>query len=158
MYELIENLLNSESFKSEVKFITRKFAANEKILEQGKQHRDFYLIRSGSVRVIVKTEINERSQLRPGIADLISGDVFGEFGLFDDLPTSADVIAVTESELIEIDIATFKNFLEKNQKIGYLIFLAMLKTLVKRLRHADKTILNLYLWGMKAHQLDKHLD
>ena len=69
-----------------------------------------------------------------------------------------DIISIDDSELIEIDIQTFKTFLEANPEIGYQVLVIMLNKLVSRLRHADKTIFTLYSWGMKAHKLDQFLE
>ena len=159
MFEILHTLLQEDPvFKNNVKFITRQFKANDKILEQGQLHKSVYLIKSGKVRVVVHADIKESSPMRPGIADLGVHDVFGEFALFDNMPASADVIAVDDSELIEIDIPSLKTFLEKNPEIAYTFFVAMINTLVSRLRHADKSIFTLYSWGMKAHKLDKYLE
>lgn len=158
MFEIIHALLEDPAFNSKVKYEIKHFKANEKILLQGKEHQKVYLIEKGTVRIIVNAEIREHSTVRPGIADLGPHDIFGEFGLFDDLPASADVMAVVDSELLEIDMPSFKVFLGANPDVAAKIYLAILKILVKRLRCADKTIFSLYTWGMKAHQLDKYLE
>jgi len=159
IYNLINTLLDNESFKSNVKFSIKKFKPNEKILEQGKDHSFFYLIKKGQVRIIVNSEIKEENlSIHPGIVDLSENDIFGEFELFDDLPASADVVTVVESELVEIDIDSFRNYLENNSQIGYKLLFSILKILVSRLRRADKTIFNLFLWGIKVKKIDKDLD
>lgn len=158
MFEKLQSLLNDSSFQSNVIHRTKKFNPNDKILIQGEMHPCIYLIKSGKVRIVVSGDLEEKKMLRPGVNELGQDDIFGEFGIFDDSPASADVIAITKTELIEIDIASFKKYLQDNPKIGYEIFLEMLKILVQRLRHADKTIVNLFAWGIKAHQIDKHLE
>lgn len=157
MFHVLHQLLADPTFKEKVKFKSIEFKANDKILEQGKSHVSVYLIKSGKVRVVIHAEVKESSPMRPGIADLGVNDVFGEFGLFDNLPASADVIAVDDSELVEIDIPSLKKYLESNPEIAYQFLVTMINTLVGRLRHADKTIFTLYAWGMKAHKLDQLL-
>jgi CRP/FNR family cyclic AMP-dependent transcriptional regulator len=159
MFEIINALIENPDFQNKVKFTSKHFNAKDKILVQGEQHPNFFLIKNGTVRVTVTTLLKEEetAALRPGVADLGPNDIFGEFGLFDDLPASADVASVVESELLEIDIPSFKAYLNENPTIGYKIYQELLQTLVKRLRHADKVIYNLYAWGIKAHQLDKYL-
>lgn len=158
MFDVLLQLLEDPAFKEQVKFTSRQFKINDKILEQGQSHVSVYLIKSGKVRVVVHAEIKDSSPMRPGIADLGANDVFGEFGLFDSMPASADVIAVDDCELIEIDIPALKIYLDNNPKIAYQFLVAMINTLVSRLRHADKTIFTLYSWGMKAHKLDQFLE
>ncbi len=158
MFDFLYKLLDDPAFKAKVKYNLRHFKTNEKILEQGKPHRCLYLIKSGKVRVIVRAAIKDESPIRPGIAELGENDVFGEFGLFDDHPASADIIAIDDSVLIEIDIKTFKTFLDANPEIGYQVLVSMLNKLASRLRRADKTIFTLYSWGMKAHKLNQFLE
>lgn len=158
MLDIILQLLNDDEFNSSVKFSLLKFKPQDKILVQGTVHQKLFLIKSGKVRVIVSTEFEGKTQFRPGIADLGPNDIFGEFGLLDELPASADVNAVIDSELIEIDIPSLKDYLDTHPEIGYKILTSMGKTLVTRLRHADKTIINLYAWGMKANKLDQYLE
>ena len=152
MIKIITTLLANKSFQKKVQFNTRRFSANEKILLQGEMHHCLYLIKIGRVRIRINTDINDTLQLRPGVADLGPNDIFGEFGLFDDLPASADAETIVESELLEIDAPSFKQFLDDNPPIAYTIYLEMLKTLVKRLRSADKTIYSFYSWGVKAYK------
>lgn len=156
MFGLLQNLIINPQFKTEVKNHIILLETHQKIVEQGKVHLSFYLINKGKLRVIINP--GKQGSIHPSIAELGPGDIFGEFSLFDDGPANADVIAVTPSELVEIDKKSFLNYLEKNTEVGYLILTEMLKTLTKRLRNADKTILCLYTWGLKAHQLDKHLE
>lgn len=160
MHDIINSLLEDPEFVEKVHFLTRTYKANERIISQGEAHTGVFLIKSGTVRVTVTAEFKEDpndSTLRPGVADLGANDIFGEFGLFDDLPASADVKALTDAEILEIDIPSFKNFLDSHREIAYTIYLPIIKTLVKRLRSADKVIYKLYSWGTKAHQLDKYL-
>lgn len=165
LFEKLRILLDSTSFKDNVLYNIKKFHPNEKILEQGKKHSCVYLIKDGKVRIVVSgsSPVSAGSSkkepvVKPGVNELGSDDIFGEFGIFDDAPASADVVAITETELIEIDIESFKNFLQKNPEIGYEILFEMLKVLVKRLRHANITIVNLFSWGIKAHHIDKYLE
>ena len=156
MFDIIHKLLDDPTFKSDVKYTTRKFKTNDIILKQGHPHSCVYLIKKGKVHVILSAQSKKNIQVRSCIADLSKNDVFGEFGLFDDLPASADVIAAADTDLIEIDIPSFRIFLESKPAIGYQVFLAMLKNLVTRLQHADKSIVSLYTWGIKAPDLDEH--
>src|SRR5271170_7704309 len=103
MLYIIHALLDDATFKYKVKYSIRQYKAKDKILEQGKEHRFFYLIKQGKVHVIVKDEAKSGSKLKPGIAHLYENDIFGELALFDNMPANADVIAKIDCELIEID-------------------------------------------------------
>ncbi|MBA2654115.1 MAG: cyclic nucleotide-binding domain-containing protein [Gammaproteobacteria bacterium] len=157
MFDILHTLFEDPSFTSQVKWTKKKYKAHDKILEQDTPHPNFYLILKGKVRVVRHADTTSKQHVQPGIADLSPPDIFGEFGLFDDSPASADVIAITRSELIEIEIVTFRAFLDANPKMGYEILSDILKTLVTRLRRADKTIAGLFAWGIEAHKIDKEL-
>ena len=158
MFDTLRSLLDNPAFKSQVTHATIKLEANQHLLRQGEKHSNIFIIISGKVRVAVSGMEDTSKNVHPGITELGPENIFGEFSLFDDSPASADIITMSETELIKIDTQSFKVFLETNQEVGYKIFMEMLKALVGRLRQADKTILNLYAWGIKAHQIDKHLE
>jgi CRP-like cAMP-binding protein len=144
--------MNNESFKNSVKYAYVKIRPNQQILIEGKMHSTLYLIKSGALRVVVNSESTEFPIIAPGIAHLGPGEIVGEFTFIDNSPASADVFADTESELIEIDIHTFRKFLDNNPNIGYQFFFELLKVFVNRYRRTNKTILNLLEWGIKMEQ------
>lgn len=164
MNKLIHDLIDCPEFQKKVQFESKLYAANDKILVQGEVHNEFYFIKSGVIKVSLHTDFEEGSQYRLGFSHLEANDIFGELAFFEALPTTseslpatADVVALTDSEIIAIHIPSFHAFLTEHPHIGYEIVLGMGSTLVKRLRHADKTIINLYAWGMKANKLDQYL-
>lgn len=158
MLGMIQLLLNNDDFKTKVNHCIKKLDAHTKILNQGEKHIQFYFIMKGKVKIVVRGEVENHKKISPGIVELKENDIFGEFSLFDtDTPANADVITVTEVELLEINNESFRKYLEENTKIGYKFLLYIFDILVKRLRHADSTILNIYAWGLKAHNIDKHL-
>src|SRR5438067_12201573 len=91
------SLLDNPTFKAEVKHSLRVYPPNKKIIEQNKLSTNFYLIKSGTVRVLIRGDLEGGKNLHPGICDLGPDEIFGELGLFDNLPASADVISLTES-------------------------------------------------------------
>lgn len=158
MCEILKKLVNNPSFKDTVVVVNRKIKPHQIILHQGETHPSFYLIKSGAVRILIHSESQDNFNVHPGILDLGPDDVFGELELFGELPAHADVIAITKTELIEIDKYTFLKYLQKDREKGYQIILELLQALILRLRDADKKILYLYRWGLKCHDIDKFLE
>ena len=157
LIETLQSLITDQKFNEMVHHKVIIFKADQKILSQDQEHSSIYLIQEGRVRVVMNKALTDHT-LRPGIADLGINEILGELSLFDDLPASADVVALQECKLLEIDIPSFQAFLKKNPKIGYQVYHDILLALVKRLRQSDKAILHLYEWGMRAHKLDKHFE
>ncbi len=157
MHELIRSLLADESFLTDVKTKLQTIKPNKKIIQQGDSHKYLYVIESGHVRIIIKGHLNNEVDLHPGIYDLGAGEVFGEFGLFDDQPASADACAVTKTKLIAIEKESLRRYMDSHKVRGYIILTEMFTKLVCQIRHANTTVVNLYCWGIKNHSIDKYL-
>ncbi len=71
---------------------------NQHIFEEGDLADFFYIIITGTVQVTKQIE-NEQVEV---LALKISGDIFGEMGIIDNLPRSATVVAATDVELFKI--------------------------------------------------------
>jgi CRP/FNR family cyclic AMP-dependent transcriptional regulator len=69
------------------------------------------------------------------------GDFFGEMGLIDGSPRSADVVAAESCEMLVISKADFRRCLQENFEVAFNI----MKRLVERLREADRKIESLAL-------------
>ncbi len=79
------------------KFQLKKFPANSFIIKEGEASDSMFVIKSGSVKVCKEKdgEIQE-------IAKLESSDFFGEIGLITGQKRTADIIAETDVELMEL--------------------------------------------------------
>jgi anion transporter len=80
------------------------------ICYEGDEARDFYIIKSGQVEVLVNRGGNQREQVA------VNGpqDWFGERALFSDRPRSATVVARTEVELWRLTQEKFLGLIEEN--------------------------------------------
>ncbi len=78
---------------------TEIYTANELIIEQGTLADQFFIILDGSVEVVYVEE-NGRDHI---IAQLDSGDFFGEIGLLQNVPRMTSVRAQTDVQLISFD-------------------------------------------------------
>lgn len=152
MSNIIQLLLKDESFKANVKFAPIRAPKGQQILAEGKTHSSLYLIKSGTIKIVVNSGVGEYPVIHPGIAHLGPGEIVGEFTLIDKSPASADAFADTDAELIEIDIDSFRQFLNNNPQFGYKVFFEILKIFVHRNRRTNKTILHLLEWGIKVQQ------
>ena len=83
------------------------------IIQAGEPGKGFFLIREGSVSVLVDN--HERQTLG-------QGGYFGEISLIDGSPRSASVVAKTAASVIEVPRSGFNNLLEKDSSIGQAIY------------------------------------
>ncbi len=86
------------------------YRAGESVFFEGDIGEHAYVVDSGEIRISRKRESGEELTL----AHLGRGDLFGELALIDEQPRSATAAAVTDSELMTLDRATFQEQLQKN--------------------------------------------
>lgn len=89
----------------------KKISAGETLIESGEQTTDVYIIISGRLRV----SLISRGGREPNLADLGSGDLFGELAAIDGQPRSAMISALTTAKVVRIDAHTFRQTLFKNE-------------------------------------------
>ena len=107
-----------------------RHAAGERILAQGERAGRMHFLRSGRVRVEIRTAEEDRV----AVATLGPGDCFGEMSLLTGEPASADVLAEEDSESLGLDRSAFNLLAAENPSL-----LRDFTTLVsRRLRSADE--------------------
>lgn len=117
--------------------VQRKVPRNTTIVRAGDTTDSLYVIVSGNARVL-----NSDAEGREVILTLLGpGECFGEMGLIDGSPRSADVVASEPCELLVITKTEFKKCLSDN----FDLCLNIMKSLVQRLREADRKIESLAL-------------
>ena len=115
----------------------RKVARGTVIVRSGDATDSLYILINGSARVL-----NSDEEGREVILSILGpGDFFGEMGLIDGSPRSADVVAAEACEMLVISKADFKRCLQENFDVA----LNIMKRLVERLREADRKIESLAL-------------
>jgi CRP/FNR family cyclic AMP-dependent transcriptional regulator len=110
---------------------------NAVVLREGDSTENVYFVLRGSLRVLVSDPDG-----REVILSLLgAGELFGEMGVIDGLCRSATVVASEPSDLVVIAKADFKRCLAENFDVS----LAIMRSLVHRLRVADRNIESLAL-------------
>lgn len=154
---IIENLLQSDDFPEGECWQEVKFPAQSEVISKGEESDKLYFILEGEVRVSGNIEMDDGREFHPGFTTLGKGEIFGELVLFDNLPRSATVETVIDSRLAIIDGHCLMDYMQQNKEIGFDIVMAMIKSLVGRLRQTNEQLFAIYAWGLKMHDIDKHL-
>jgi len=89
------------------------YSPGSPIIKAGERAKGFFLIREGSVAVVV----DDHEQTTLG-----QGGYFGEIALIDGSPRSADVVAKTAASVIEVPTSGFNHLLEQDSSIGLAIY------------------------------------
>jgi CRP-like cAMP-binding protein len=103
----------------------------EEIVAEGSLGDALYLVLTGSVRV----EIGGHA-----LADLRSGDFFGEMSLVEPAPRSATVIAVEPAFLFRLPHDALRQLLIDEPGASNALLIQIVKTLSERLRRANGTL------------------
>ncbi len=109
-------LSNEETKKIARACSVRVFAPEEPIIEKGQQDKSMFIIHRGAVHI----QIQEGGVTRT-VSTLREGDFFGEMSLFTGEPRTADVIADTETQVLEIKPFVMRPILEKNTDVARVI-------------------------------------
>ena len=117
--------------------VRRKVARNTTIVRAGDSTDSLFVIVSGSAKVL-----NRDAEGHEVILSLLgAGQCFGEMGMIDGSPRSADVVSNESCELLVIAKTDFKKALAENVDLC----LNIMKSLVLRLREANRKIESLAL-------------
>ncbi len=116
--------------------VEERFRTGKIIFREGSAGDRLYVIADGRVRI---------SKRIPGIGEealaiLNQGDYFGEMGLIDDFPRSADAIAHNDCTLYSISKEELEGLLFVNRDLAYEILWNFVRTLSSRLRDTNEKI------------------
>lgn len=125
--ELIDLLANAEKCT---------FGPGDAILNEGSTGHFMYVMMEGAATVAKRDRHGQSSEL----ASLGAGDSFGEMSLVDKDPRSASVTAAADCVLIRIP----EGACWKNPVVSAKIFRNISRILSRRLREADRTLLQQY--------------
>jgi len=126
---LFQSLSDEDSERLAASLRHRPLKKGETLFRKGDEGNSLYIVRSGSIRIVLPSESGE--EVSPAI--LSEGDFFGEMALLDGMSRSADAVALEASEVFALNRRDFFSFLLNNEKAIQSIF----SFLSMRLRKTD---------------------
>eukprot|EP01084_Bolivina_argentea_P280969 480610_1 len=97
----------------------RTYKYGEKIVKQGDEGTEFYLICRGHVKVLINDVHNQNVYKQIQVATLKTGDTFGETSLITNKPRNATIKCIQDTKVLYCDKYTFLCVTNKNKnKIG----------------------------------------
>ena len=111
----------------------RSFKAGEKIFARGDAGDELFLIRKGSVRIMLPLEGGQSHH----VSSFGRGDFFGEMAFLDGEARSADAIAFTDVDLFVLSRKTFDVFAGEHKKASLKLMEGLASALACRLRYAN---------------------
>lgn len=114
----------------------RSFKAGDRIFSRGDTGDELFLIRNGSVRVVLPLT-GQRSH---HLATFGRGDFFGEMSFLDGEPRSADALASTDVELYVLSRARFDGLTGEHKRLALNLMEGLARVLAHRLRHTNREV------------------
>ena len=114
------------------KFRVADLATGVHILEEGQSNVRLFVVLKGAVSVRLPKDARRVSEVK--LATLGSGEVFGEYSLFDAQPVSAAVYAAEPTRLAWLDKADLDAFLDGHRDVARRFYEGVIRILVARLR------------------------
>jgi len=134
---LFKGLTSFELIKINRIINSKKVKKGEVIISENSSGNSIYIVKKGSVKI---NKLLKNTQRRT-LTTLMDFDFFGEMSFIDGFPRSASVIAVTDTELIEINGDEFKKLLLKDTPLALKIYINLTQILCKRLRVANENLI-----------------
>lgn len=100
--------------------VTHVFAPGETLIRAGDEGSSMFVVHSGKVAVQVSDRAGPRK-----VAELTEGNFFGEMALFTGEPRTANVVAMEETEVLEIGHAGMKHLFDTNPSLAESISLTI---------------------------------
>ena len=117
--------------------VRRRAARGEQVVRVGEDAEALLILLTGRAKV---TNVDEEGR-EIILAWLGPGEFFGEMGLIDGSPRSANVVAVEPCEMLSIGKQEFQRCMQQNFDVAQ----KLMQILVRRLREADRNIESLAL-------------
>jgi CRP-like cAMP-binding protein len=130
--KLFNGLLDNQIEEFNSLCTTKRFVAKTLIIKYNSKISGVYIIKTGICQVYSLEQDGKEFIF----TQLHSGEVIGEMSCLDNKPSSANVKAITNCEILFIEKEKFVNFFIKNPNFA----INLTKIIISRLRNADEQI------------------
>jgi CRP-like cAMP-binding protein len=118
----------------------RHYRAGQRIISRAAADRDVHLIVSGRVRVTTYSAAGRQVTFR----DIDAGEMFGEVAAIDDMPRSADVVALEDALTASMPPAVFRRLLREEPALAERV----LRRLASLVRRVSERVIDLSTLGV----------
>jgi SulP family sulfate permease len=125
----------------ELRLDKRSIKAGERIFARADAGDELFLIRKGSVRIMLTLAGDKAHH----VSSFGRGDFFGEMAFLDGDARSADAIAFTDVDLFVLSRKTFDAFADEHKKASLKLMEGLASTLASRLRYANTELRALHM-------------
>ncbi|KKM17040.1 hypothetical protein LCGC14_1679810 [marine sediment metagenome] len=120
-----------------------EFKETDTLIKEGQIVSELYIITKGQAEVLLPKQSKRLETVK--LATKKVGGFFGEYSLIDSKPSSASIIATQPGELVKIANIDLDIIFKKNDRIAKIIYLNIVRVLIRRLRNINKEYDMVYL-------------
>lgn len=133
---LFKNMSKSELNEFDKIIHRRKYKEQETIFYEGEPGVGMYIVQEGTIG-IYKNKSDQEKEL---LAQLTTGEFFGELALLDETPRSATAIALEDTRILGLFLPDLMDLIDRKPRLGnkFLFQLAML--IGERLKHTNEEL------------------
>lgn len=128
----------------------RNLRRNELLFAQGDQSHELFVVLDGRVAIATRSTDGRESV----VAVLENGGLFGELGLFDGYPRSADARALTDARLLALDYEPVRRVLGDRPELLWII----VRLFSRRLRATDEALADAQFLDVPARTAKRLLE
>jgi CRP-like cAMP-binding protein len=132
------------------KTTVRALPKGDLLFSQGDASNELFVISEGRIAIATRSSDGRESM----VAVLEAGGLFGELGLFDDEPRSADARALTDSEVLALAYDDLRSVLQTRPEILWVI----VRLLAQRLRATDEALADAVFLDVPARTAKRLLE
>jgi CRP-like cAMP-binding protein len=128
----------------------RKLAKGDLLFSQGDPAHELFVVSDGRIAIATRSSDGRESM----VAVFEAGALFGELGLFDDEPRSADARALTDSEVLALAYDDVRTVLQARPEFLWVI----VRLLAHRLRATDEALADAVFLDVPARTAKRLLE
>jgi len=131
-FEVFQGLMTREMQIIHEVSILMSYIGGENILNQSDLSMDLFIVVQGRLSVSMGYSSLKEKRLQK-IAELKSGDIFGEIGFLEGKRRSASISAIEPGQVLKMDGLKLHEIFEINQHMGYIMMRNIALVLARRL-------------------------
>lgn len=130
--------------------VERQLAKGELLFAQGDASSELYVVLEGRIAISTRSSDGRESM----VAVLENGGLFGEIGLFDGGPRSAEARALSDTELIGISYDNVRSAIQERPEVLW----AVVRLLAQRIRATDEALADAVFLDVPARTAKRLLE
>lgn len=145
-FEILSNLSDDQVDLLSQCVAQARYPAGSQILREGEESHDIYLVDQGSIEICRNTPYGSFS-----LAELDTGDLFGETSFIDRAARSGDAKALADSVLFTVNHGALEEAMENDQPFKLAVYWTFWRSLSDKLRSTNENLAQFFSKGQPTN-------